>query len=336
MLTFEEENDLINDIREGAALALEEGELRDEGYIDNIKLNKLAYLAIQEFNLDITYGWFKYGPAPVDSTSTNETATVSPMTLDQAPAARQSRVPRLDNKYLSPREYCYFFLETIGDEFRQIVQSDTKEYLVQFYDQAAPPDYRELYKESTRLQQTLDEIKENASWHEQREIYQEEIEERLNSVYRELLLMEQFQEAVDAYQRYTRLLKDVIIASGDYEELTAEQQRFVRSVVDFYYGSTWEYVALLVSRETVTGDNKKKLKSSIENDLQYHRDEYDREIESIRDRAQSFGLLPDAVEERKAILNDNGSNIHSYSTDVDAVDRWTKLGTEVILDANGQ
>jgi hypothetical protein len=57
MITLGDEDDLLKDIEEGVEIAINRlGYDRDA--VDPIKFNKLAYLAIHEFDLPITYGWY--------------------------------------------------------------------------------------------------------------------------------------------------------------------------------------------------------------------------------------------------------------------------------------
>lgn len=335
MLTFEDEEDLLDDIREGVAVALHETSFGGE--VDDIKLNKLAFFPIRNFNLHITYGWFKYGPAPypVDGATRGKVTYIEPKALEEIPAAEVPRIPTIDNDYLSPEEYAYYFLHDIPSEFERIVTTETKEYLEQFYQDYAPEEYKQLYIESARLQQDLDTIRDSDDWFEESERYLDSVEEGLNNVYREILKIPSLSEAVGSFQRYNRLLKDILVAANSQSDLAPEQQRFLRKVIDFFYGSTWEHVALLISQDTVTGDNKKILKKSIEDDLQVIRENYDEDIEGLRERAVKFGLLPEAVEEREHLVEES-QELPRQEDETEVVDAWTSLAAEVMMDDERQ
>lgn len=331
MLTFEEEKDLLEDIQEGASIALHESAL--EGYIDDIKLNKLGFQAIQDFKLDITFGWYKFGPAPffVDSETGGEVTTVTPKAVENIQAAESPRIPTPNEKYRSPEEYAYYFLDDISSEFEKVVTMDTKEYLVLFYEEYAPPKYRDLYIESARLQQDLDALKKDANWFRDSEDHFDAIEQGLNDVYRELLLIPDLSESAEPFQRYSRMIKDVLIAANSLEELTAEQQRFIKKTVDFFYGNTWEYSALLISQDTVTGDNKNNLRKASEDDLQVLRERYHKDLDSVREQASKFDLLPEAVEERKQLAEER-QELPRQEDNPGVIDAWTTLAAEVVMD----
>jgi len=104
MLTRADESDIIDDIKDGIGIALSWREASAHS-IDSIKLNKLAYIAIERLEVPITFGWYKYGPAPVDLQYSE--AAVSSKTKEECEAPDEPRVPQRD--YYSPLEYAYFF-----------------------------------------------------------------------------------------------------------------------------------------------------------------------------------------------------------------------------------
>jgi len=333
MLTYEDEDDLLEDIREGVSIALERTGLASEGYVDDIKLNKLAYFAIQEYDLEITYGWFKYGPAPYfpDGTSGRGYSTVSPQSPDGIRASASSRVPTVDDRYLSPVEYSYFYTDDIPDEFRRVVTTDTKEYLVLFYDDHAPPTYRDLYKECARLQQTLDRIEENDEWLNDATTVYDELEAGLQATFAEMLRVDQVSESVSAFNDYKRLLKDVVITARKQGEISPEKQQFLEKLIAFFYGTTWEYTANLISRDTVIGANSQDLAESIEEDLQGLRGRHGRELNSLRERASAFDLLPQAVEMQDDLVEQE-ETLPPHQRSTEEIDAWSRLGAEVIRD----
>lgn len=332
MLTFGDEDDLQEDIKEGVAIALDFCDFDDEGYIDDIKLNKLAYFAIQHFDLDITYSWYKYGAAPIYSEPADrgETSYISPRPEGEITAATSSRVPTVDNKYRSPIEYAYFFADDITEEFERIYNTGTKEYLVHFYDENAPTHYKQLYIQSAKLQQVLDSIKDDDDWYDEIAETYNELEGCLNETYEEMLLVDEVSESLTAFQEYSRLIRNVIIAAKEQESLSSNQKRFMTNVVDFFYRVPWKYTALLIAQDTVTGSNRGLLKTSIEDDLRWMREHYERETDSLRQRAFAFSLLPDSVEEMREVIADDNP-LPPAAVNEDEIEAWSQLGGEVIL-----
>lgn len=331
MLTYEDEEDLLQDIKEGVSIALARTGLDSEGYVDDIKLNKLAYFAIQEYDLNITYGWYKYGPAPYfpEGKSNRGNEIISPQTPDAIQAVNSSRVPTPGEKYLSPVEYSYFFTDDIFDEFQRVVTSETKNYLVSFYEDNAPSTYRSLYIESAKLQQTLDEIQDDADWIESTESVYTELEEGLQNVQREMLLVPEVNESVSAFNDYKKFMKNVMVAVVEKDDLTPDEQQFVEKLVSFFYDMTWNYTANIISSNTVTGENAEDLRDSIEADLRELRNRHDRALKGLQERASEFGLLPAHVEEMPELIEYEDTFPPQENED-EVIDEWSRLGAEVI------
>lgn len=333
MLTFGDEDDLQEDIKEGVAIALDICDFGDEGYIDDIKLNKLAYFAIQQFDLDITYSWYKFGAAPIYSepAERGEPNYIQPVPEGEVAASSSSRVPTVDNKYRSPLEYAYFFAEDITEEFERAVTMGTKEYLIHFYTENAPPHYKQLYIQSAKLQKVLDTIKDEDDWYDDIPEVYNELEDRLNDTYKEMLLVDEVSESITAFQKYSRLIRNVLVAAMEQESVSSDQRRFITNVVGYFYGTSWKYTALLIAQDTVTGTNRELLKNGIEDDLRWMRDHYEREIDGLRQRAFAFNLLPDSVEEMMEVVADDRT-LPPEQVNEDKIEAWSRLGGEVILD----
>jgi hypothetical protein len=128
MLTLGDEDDLLEDITEGVEIAMyRRGYDADD--IDPIKLNKLAYLAIEEYDLPITYGWYKYGPAPVNVA--HQSVSTIPRSEDEIASVDEPRIKNVNYDVRSPEEYSYFYSDDL-EEFGHVLEALTKEYLVEF------------------------------------------------------------------------------------------------------------------------------------------------------------------------------------------------------------
>lgn len=321
MPTRADESDLIEDIKEGIGIALSWREAPASS-IDSIKLNKLAYIAIKRLEVPITFGWYKYGPAPVDL-QYSETA-VSSKTREECEAPDESRIPQRD--YYSPLEYAYFF-DTELDEFGHILQAPTKEFLVSFYEREAPEPYKQLYIKSAQLQQVLDEISDDDSWHDDAETYHREVSHRAGELMRELMGIDSLRKARDPFRLYIRFLKKVLANASTADTISPSQQRFVKRIIDYYYGSAWKYVALMISEDTAhlsPGDNQDKLLTSIENDKQETRSDYEGDLNGFEGRATALNIIGKA--ENEEANNKTDRNL----SDREFVEPWTQASAEAI------
>lgn len=294
MLTLGDEDDLLQDIEEGIQIAMER-----EGYpsesIDPIKVNKLAHFVIQDLEVPVTYGWYKYGPAPVFET---DKARIGPVPESEISASEESRIPDPGDEFYSPEEYAYYFTRDCT-HFDRILQTPTKDYLIEFYEDHAPAPYGNLYEQSIQVQKILDKIKDKTGWHSEAEDYSKSLNRELTKLHRELLDIATLNEVTDTYSNYSKLLRRIIAEASSKDSLTASQNRFIRRVIDFFYSGVWRYAALLISKNTVhlsPGENHAKLLNAIERDLQNIRGSVTEEIESMRRQGEERGLYTEYSE----------------------------------------
>ena len=288
MLTLGEEDELVEDIKEGIQIAMDRTGF--EGEIDRIKLNKLVYLAIRDNSVPITYGWYKYGPSPVNANQ-SWNGGIQPKAMQDIYTPDEARMPGKKRNAPNPREYSYYFEDL--DSFQNILQEETKEYLIDFYFENAPEGYCDLYIACAEFQQEIDEIHGSRDWHSDSERYIRSISEKYPRVMYEVRTNPVLDESVDNMQQYGEVLETVIKSASDESEISHQQQRYIDTLIGKFYGEAWRHVALLISRETVhlsPGENKSKLKNSIENDLQTLRTSYQDELDSLRERAHEYNL----------------------------------------------
>lgn len=322
MITYSEERALIDDIKEGIEIAMHrEGYSPDQ--IDPIKVNKLAFLAIREFDLKITFGWFKYGPAPVDVAIRNGTGDASieinPRPESKVPASDWSRVPSEELHHPSPEDYAEFYIG--HEEFHRALETDTRSYLEHFYEQYAPAAYKDLYIACARLQRLLDQIDNPREWQSLDEEYYYDLSDALNDLYGELLQIPQIEESIDAFRQFKRLFKAVIGNEASQNRTIEQQRKFIAELVDFFYGNIWRYTALLISIDTVQGANADRLRNSIDSQLSEIRVHYESDIHELEERSR---LLFDL---------DNGgddTDLSEASRHVSNVEEWSQLTSGVL------
>lgn len=324
MLTPGDEDDILKDIEEGIQIAMDWVGYSSDS-IDPIKVNKLAHFAIQDLGVPVTYGWYKYGPAPVFDTST---ARIEPIPESEIKASEVARLPDPGDELYSPEEYAYYFTRDCT-HFDRILQTPTKEYLIEFYEDHAPSPYGSLYKQSVQVQVILDKIKEDNEWHTEAEDYSRSLSQELTELHRELLKVEALSEVFNTYSEYSKLLKRVIAEASDENDLTPVQERFIRKVVDLFYSDVWKYAALLISKNTVhlsPGGNDDKLLNAIDGELQILRGDIDDEINSLRGQAVARNLYTEYSRDGP----DDGSTRENRETNDQKVEPWTKASAASI------
>lgn len=331
MITLGDEDDLLEDIKNGVEIAMSRRGY-DADDIDPIKFNKLAYLAIQEYDLPITYGWYKYGPAPVNVA--HQSANTAPRPAAEIAAVDEPRINDVNYDIRSPEEYSYFYNEDC-EEFEHIMETPTKEYLVEFYFAFAPEQYRDLYISVAEFQQVLDRLKDGTGWHNEATKTLNTLTERYRRVMHEVEENPVLDESIEPMNAYEKLLTEILATATDIPNISESQQRFIGRVIDYFYGGVWKYVSLLISRDTVKlspGENKRKLLNSIEEDLRNIRTEYDDELRGLRERGQEFDLISASQSGEIPRSDGNDEDVHPLQRGIEDAINGNTASIESLLE----
>lgn len=337
MLTPGDEESLLLDIKEGILHALHLGKqegrfTEDEIRLDKIRLNKLQYIVNEDRDLGLTFGWFKYGPAPEDVT-TDDGLGLQPLPEEEISQLEESRLPSKD--HLSTEAFAYYYLRELDDEFDRIVTADeTKVYLEDFYEEYAPNDesaakFTDLYIASARLQQVLDAIKEDSSWHDESMEYYYELEKRLGEVIDELSMLESLDATIKPMEEYRRLFTSVIAEADSQDELSNGQQAFIKHIVRVFYRTIWDFVGQEMSLQTMRGDNVDELRPNVETAVEKYRGgSWQQEITAMESRRSALSLEEDLNDVDE--LGPVGNGEDNQSLDEDLVELVSRAGAEVI------
>lgn len=340
MLTPGDEESLLMDIKEGIQYALylgkQEGRFtEDEIRLDKIRLNKLQYIVNEDRDLGLTFGWFKYGPAPEDVT-TDTGVELGPRPGDDIAHLGESRLP--SKNHLSTEAFAYYFLRDLGDEFDRIVTTeDTKVYLEDFYDEYAPKDeyaarFADLYKASARLQQTLDAIGDGTDWHQNSTEYYYELDKKFIPVSEEIAKHEPLKHTLEPLEEYRKLLTSIISEADAKEELSSSQQAFINNAIRKFYNTVWDFVGQELSLNTMRGENVDELRPGVETNAEKYRESsWKAELNSLARRRESVGLEP-KIEDIEELESGGNEQDDEQSLDEEMVKRVSEMGVEVIND----
>lgn len=295
MTTLWQEEEILRDIVDGLNAAIDE-QGWDHTELDPIKFNKLLYLAVDHFELPITYRWYKYG-SDFTPHALSVDEDISPTAIGELPSPDE---PRIDPSDIggdvnppSPAEVKSFYTTEI-DEIGRIFEDDTKEYLRSFYTGYAPKNLESLYSASAVFQKTIDEIghSENPA-----EIIQQDIElilEELDTLNREVMFCDVIADADEPFQEYVQLLKDALITLAESEETLSPRRRDVlRSVAKFFYRWAWELVSLKIASVESKGEHGLDWRRTAGNRFLQNLEGYDDELRALRHRCERAGLIAD-------------------------------------------
>ena len=288
MVTPWEEKQLLQDVMDGLSVAIHDTDA-DVEKLNSIKLNKLLYLAVGEFDLPITYSWFLFGVSL--GYKSNDVDSVEPRSLSDLPSPDEPSIGQTwDNP--TPEEYAYFFKRDVNLE--DIFHENTKEYLGEFYDGYAPEEYKEVYILSAIFQKSIDEILRTdyeeftAEYQDREDILKQELQNLSMGV----LLNEHIgDEATDAFSAYSHLVMDTLDHIS-LDDLSKREFTTFEDVFYFFYTHAWRYVALAISEETVTGPSRRELLKGAVNDLDSLEKTYLDELAAVRNKVERDGILP--------------------------------------------
>lgn len=292
-----EQNQILIDIMDGLGVAIHD-EDADITNLSSIKLNKLLYLAVDKFDLPITYSWYKYGASLSGGQNDVAVNAVEPQALDDLPSPDE---PSIGNSwdYPSPEEYAYFFKSDI--ELTNILQEETKSYLREFYTGYAPEEYRDLYVTSAVLQKSLDTILDmnTEEFNENSAECLDTIEAELRDLDHEVLLNSHIEaDEENALTAYTDLLRQVINnLDSQVTGLSRKQFQKFRRLLKFYYSHAWKYVSLGISEKTASGPSRRDLIGGAVSDLDSLEKNYTDELQALRKSCEDAELVPVAPEQ---------------------------------------
>lgn len=290
MVTPWEENQILKDILEGLGAAMHEKDL-DERDLTQVKLNKLLYFAINNFKLPITYSWFKFGVS-LDANSQVDTRKVVIQPLDAFRNPTEPRIQRPGTRYYSPEEYYYYFRDDVS-ELESIFEDDSKEYLITFYENYAPPEYQTIYTQNALLQKAIDAVRnsEQPGTHASEII--DDADQAIKSLNYELMTNELFDDVVDYHLNYVDLLRDTLATSADLgDEMTDSQESLLVELIDFYYSHSWKFITLAISEDTAQGPNRRELVSGTLDEMSALEKTYEDELSVLRELCEIEDLLP--------------------------------------------
>ncbi|WP_434520815.1 hypothetical protein [Halorubrum sp. AS12] len=289
----------------------------DLNNLTSIKLNKLLYLAVDKFDLPITYSWYKYGASLSGGQNDVAVGAVEPQALADLPSPDE---PSIGNSwdYPSPEEYRYFFKSDI--ELTNILQEETKSYLREFYTGYAPEEYRDLYVASAVLQKSLDTILDMGAeeFNENSAECLDTVEEELRDLDLQILLNSHVEDDEEnALTAYTDLLRQVVInLDSQATDLSQKQFQKFRRLLKFYYSHAWKYVSLGISEKTASGPSRRDLIGGAVNDLDSLEKNYTGELQALRKSCEDAELVPTMPEQ--SITVDADSPIDPDAEAVDA------------------
>lgn len=312
----DEEHRLREIVLEGLGHAVNDLKRRvrnlDRG-LTGVEEEKLLYIAIEEFDLPLTYSWYLKGSKT--ASNSNPSPPVSPIDGQQQQGFTTGTNIR-DRDAISGdadvTKYREFYRDTtfFGEyDLKKIIFTGETEFLCDFYEHYAPPKYTALYQSSTRLQDWLDEIVERGKEQDDNRFLsrygagtssgiltpQEEmdIREVVTDLHFELADIPKLEETQPLVTKGTEEIELTLTALTQQATLTEDQLEFLEEdLQEFYYYYVWRYPALRISGATATGPTPEAITREHMRMYLSFEEQLKRHIDWISEKRNEVGLHP--------------------------------------------
>jgi len=316
-----DETEKLKQISEALAVAvLRSDEIDDESarMLSELKLEKLIYYALKsEDELDqVTNSWYIAGAkTETDFGGTNTFDTIYEEVISPATASESSsefRDPRRTHAIETQTErYVEFFTRDFDLEDVWFKQGEV--FLLEFYKEEAPPEYRALYVAVQELRNYLNQIKralenivsvqatQSSSLAEygQKNIITgpnryDDITNTVSKIHLELGKHEKLKQTLPHVRRFTDLVEDASLALSKMQVERVDDsviQTFQQMRQKFYY-NIWRLPSILISINTARGPRSDELQSQRTKEFEDAKDQLESVLESLENQCSDASLIP--------------------------------------------
>lgn len=303
---MEEDQALAQDAIRGlesamAELGLDIDELFDdpEPY-GRVRLNKLVHMALtwgyeDPDQIPVQHSWHRYGADYGNSVP--QISEIQPTALNDLPSPDQPSISsRYSDRYPSKREYHHFFINEI--ELERIADLPIHDFLEEFYEDYAPPEYRDVYLANVDIQRILYQHSNEIDVDDFDNEDYREISRLVTRLHRELASCadDDIQRATTRVIEFTDLVEDVymMLAQLSSEETVSSPELVIREISRIYHDTAWKYISEIISKSTAQGTDRSELIAAASSEIEKleasHRGVPDR----LRSLVEDAGLLPSA------------------------------------------
>lgn len=218
-------------------------------YPDNIKIRKLAYAAIEEFNLPVVRTWYKYGQyEPYDR--------LRPKSLTVGPSSDEAYIPSKEKIPVTEEHLIKYFLDR---GLQEIFSQDLFDFLTENYIEWEPDPYTDAYLSSTNLIKLLERIGN----HSRREIVND-ISETYDD-FKDISLdlryhinrIDTFDEGVEShFKGYLTSLDQTLIKIEENSELSKDQMESLEQSRIIYHEYILPWMGIQISLDKAEGPKK--------------------------------------------------------------------------------
>ena len=280
-----EEKEVIQDLHAGLASAVRESDLNTEdvyNFFGKTKLHKIYYIAIKEFNLPITYSWYLAG-AYIPSEYANVSSFKETLRIDHSPTSSRENEPQFLIETKDVRQSTKSdptlrdLRELFSNHLEEVVTTPINDYLEKFYQEFAPPEYKEVYLASLNIrrffQELINEIEDSKEPSRQISLNQrsntstslnaniEQYSELIDQLQMQLTTNTALHSTQSAFDEFRRVSVPYIrrVTTMEAGDIGESEQMLVSTLNNFFFNEAWKYPCLHISKQTASGPKRKDL-----------------------------------------------------------------------------
>ncbi|KTG11396.1 hypothetical protein AUR64_03835 [Haloprofundus marisrubri] len=292
------EQELVSAIQHAVSAAIEDLEDVSPEYANKTKLQKLLYLAIDNYSLPVTYSWYLAGSVVPDDPFTPDDLTAAPSDTvsSKSPSIGHSAD---DGSVLSPYTTEEELISFFKKEIPRLWTQKTNRFLQNFYQYHAPERYRELYVQCVHIRaqlKRLTDVVETATRGIDIGDDLEEIDRALglsiSDFHYYLSDLPELEETFDPVFEGTELIEDTMMMLTKRSTFTHHHLGSVKALNEFFYYYVWRYPSLIISAETATGPAAEEIRTSRQREAVGFETRIETEREQLTEQLDQFDLKP--------------------------------------------
>lgn len=328
-----EEEAILESVLEGLALSIQRSsELTADstGKLSDTKLEKLVYKALKGRNTDdqVTLSWYLAGAKTDVSASQISSSRFKEIYEEMTGTKHDSKEFKQKTRDYTPstdaEDYADFF--SYNYDLEEAWYTRGEFFLLDFYKEDAPEEYRNLYIEIQKLRNQLNftiwslkDIVEKSKKTQKLSSFGQhtpvtgpdtykEVTDLVSGIHLELSSHEQLRDVFSQFRAFTDIVEDAYLALSkiEVERIDSTQVQAFKKLRRFYFYEAWRLPALLISMETSQGPRANNLKVRHARELEDLNQQYQDKIRRLQRQCSEAALTPTVADYRAT--HDQDSN----------------------------
>ena len=269
-------------------------------YDHNLKINKISYAAIEEFDLPLLRTWYKYGQyEPYDE--------LRPKNLSVADNSENAYIPSKQRTDVTQDDITEYLLNR---DLEELFNKSKFEFLIDNYKEWDPEPYTNTYIASTNIIRVLEKLNDYES---------EEIIDSVDDIRPEFkqasLDMRYDLENIDTFdddlyehcKSYLIELENTLRYVDETSEISEEQIDTIKQARNIYHEYVWPWAALNISLDKIKGPHQSARDFGVagENILKSDMSKYNTQLTGWKTELESHNLSVHITSSQQSRLDDS-------------------------------